>query len=203
MGMATCFALLSDSNIARLLQDPPLIWQVIAPDDPEAYEQARAEAQPPSLLGRLFGRARATSDPAAPIVLTPPEGIAPDLDKAWHGLHFLLTGTADEGTPPLNFLLAGGSPVGAIDVGYGPARVYTAAETRAIAAALCEVTDAQVRDRYDPERMTREQVYPDIWGRVEDGASEGLEYVMENLGILRGVLQTAVDAELGLVVCLT
>jgi uncharacterized protein DUF1877 len=203
MGMATCFALLSDANIARVLADPPLIWQVVAPDDPEAYEQARAAAQPPSLLGKLFGRSRATSDPAAPISLTPPEGEAPDLDKAWHGIHFLLTGTAQDGEPPLNFLVAGGQPVGDIEIGYRPARVYPAAETRQIAAALAGVTDAQVRDRYDPARMRREEVYPDIWGRTDSGQDEGLEYVMENLGILRGILQTAIDANLGLVVYLT
>lgn len=203
MGMAICFTLLSDANIARVLADPPLIWQVIAPDDPEAYEQARAEAQPTSLLSRFFGPPRATSDPAAPLSLRPPEGEAPDLDKAWHGIHFLLTGTAGDGEPPLNFLIAGGRAVGKIEVGYGPVRVYTAAETREIATALSAITDAQVRDRYDPVRMQREEVYPDIWGPVEEGEDEGLSYVMENLGILRGVLQTAVEADLGLVVYLT
>jgi hypothetical protein len=30
-----------------------------------------------------------------------------DIDKAWHGLHFLLTGTAWEGTSPLDFIVAG------------------------------------------------------------------------------------------------
>ena len=46
-----------------------------------------------------------------------------DLDKAWHGIHFLLTGSAWEGEEPLCYLLAGGQEVGDEDVGYGPARV--------------------------------------------------------------------------------
>jgi uncharacterized protein DUF1877 len=29
-----------------------------------------------------------------------------DVDKAWHGLHFLLTGSAWEGSFPLNFIAA-------------------------------------------------------------------------------------------------
>jgi hypothetical protein len=41
-----------------------------------------------------------------------------DGDKAWHGIHFLLTGTAGEGTPPLDFIVRGGQEVGDIDVGY-------------------------------------------------------------------------------------
>ena len=31
-----------------------------------------------------------------------------EVDKAWHGLHFLLTGTAWEGDFPLNFIVSGG-----------------------------------------------------------------------------------------------
>jgi hypothetical protein len=204
MGMATCFAILSDANIARLMADPPRIWQVIAPDDPAMFQHARAHAPKPSILARLFGRGRAESESSTPLTLEAPEGVAPDLDKAWHGIHFLLTGTSGDGAPPLNFLLAGGRPVGDVDVGYGPARAYSAVQTREILDALNRITDAEARDRYDPGRMKREQVYPEvIWGRSDDGEDEGLEYVMENLGILRGVLQTAVDANLGLVVYLT
>lgn len=36
-----------------------------------------------------------------------------DIDKAWHALHFLFTGTAWEGEMPASFLLVGGAPVGA------------------------------------------------------------------------------------------
>jgi hypothetical protein len=34
------------------------------------------------------------------------------LEKAWHGLHFLLTGSAGESGVPLGFLLEGGQEVG-------------------------------------------------------------------------------------------
>jgi hypothetical protein len=30
-----------------------------------------------------------------------------EIDKSWHGLHFLLTGSAREGSFPLNFIVAG------------------------------------------------------------------------------------------------
>jgi hypothetical protein len=45
-----------------------------------------------------------------------------EVDKAWHGLHFLLTGSAWEGSFPLNFIVAGGQEVGD-DLGYGPLEV--------------------------------------------------------------------------------
>ena len=37
------------------------------------------------------------------------------LEKAWHGLHFLLTGSAGESCVPLGFLLEGGQEVGEDD----------------------------------------------------------------------------------------
>ena len=57
------------------------------------------------------------------------------LEKAWHGLHFLLTGDPWGGSGHAAFLLAGGREVGE-DMGYGPARVIDAAEVREIDQAL-------------------------------------------------------------------
>ena len=42
-----------------------------------------------------------------------------DVDKAWHCLHFLLTGTASEGEPPMDFVVRGGTEVGE-DMGTAP-----------------------------------------------------------------------------------
>ena len=42
------------------------------------------------------------------------------LEKSWHGLHFALTGSAESGQPPVNFLLEGGRPVGTEDVRLRP-----------------------------------------------------------------------------------
>jgi hypothetical protein len=73
---------LEEEVIERLLADPPLVWQILEPDDPNAVA-------------------------------------AGDLEKSWQGIHYLLTGTAWEGDPPLNFLLAGGREVD-IEIGLGP-----------------------------------------------------------------------------------
>ena len=47
------------------------------------------------------------------------------LDKAWHGIHFLLTGSAWEGDEPLNFLVTAGEPIEGTDSGYGEDRLFT------------------------------------------------------------------------------
>jgi hypothetical protein len=43
MGMYLSLAGVSDATIALIHADPPLIWQVASPDDPEAVARARTE----------------------------------------------------------------------------------------------------------------------------------------------------------------
>jgi hypothetical protein len=206
VGMILGLTSLSDANIARVLEDPPLIWRVVAPEDPEVYEQARAAAVArPSFFQKLFGRRRDEAPDggaAAPFVMADGEGVATDLDKAWHGIHYLLTGTDWEGDSPLNLLAAGGRVVGDIDMGYGPARVLTAAETRAAHEALSALGDDALRARFDPAAMMEKEIYPEIWDRDPDD-DDTLGYLMEYVAILRRFLADAVKARHGAVIYLS
>lgn len=83
-----------------------------------------------------------------------------DLDKAWHCLHFLLTGTAWEGEVPLDFIAIGGSEIGEEDVGYGPARGFRPEEVAAIASALEPVSVGDLVARFDGARMDELEIYP-------------------------------------------
>jgi hypothetical protein len=203
MGMVLQLTTVSDATIERVLADPPLVWQLVAPDEPELYDNARREDSPqPSFLGRLLGTKN--PPPARPpgLTLSPAEGKSTDLDKAWHGLHYLLTGTAWAGDPPLNFLAAGGREVGDLEVGYGPARVFTAAETRAVRDALERVTADDLRGRFDADAMTAAEIYPEvIWKRVPP-EDDPLGYLLEYYGTLRSFAEEAVAARVGLVVAL-
>jgi hypothetical protein len=98
-----------------------------------------------------------------------------DVDKAWHGIHYLLTGSASEGTTPLHFIL-GGSPVGEEDVGYGPARGFSPPEVKQIADALSPLSTELLATRYDPEKLAAAEVYPDIW---EDDGDEARDYLLD------------------------
>jgi uncharacterized protein DUF1877 len=208
MSMVVSLSAVRDETIQRLLADPPLVWQVIAPDDPEAYHRARREADDrakPGLFSRLFGArppANASSTPPAALVLTDGEGELVDLDKSWHGIHYLLTGEADESGTPLEFLVAGGTSVGDEEVGYGPPRVFTSAETRRIAAALAAVTDEALRARFAPEAMMRAEIYPEIWDR-DPTDDDTLGYLMEYVAVLREAMSTVTSRDHGLLVVLT
>src|SRR5579864_1192800 len=87
------------------------------------------------------------------------------LNKAWHAIHFVLTGSRLGGSAPLNFLVDEGTPVGAVDVGYGPARVLTSDQVRELANALSEIRPELVAERVDPERFDEESIYPGNWRR--------------------------------------
>ena len=205
MSMILALATLRDDNVARVLADPPLVWLVIAPDDPEPYEEARRSSRPRSFVARFFGRRSSPVEEQGTshgLELEEGEGLSTDLDKSWHGLHYLLTGTAWEGEAPLNFLVSGGREVGKLDVGYGPVRVLTAGETRAVRDALSKLDDDGLRARFDGADMMKKQIYPEIWDRPAE-EDDPLGYLLEYAGVLRGFLSRAVDQEHGLVVYLS
>jgi len=133
----------------------------------------------------------------------PSEDIADlDIDKAWHGIHFLLTGTEAEGSPPLNFLLQGGHPIGDEDVGYGPARGFTREEVRALVQALEPLTPEVLGGRFDPRRMTKLDIYPDIWNRQEEDA-DNREYLLDYYVRLKEFLKHGAERGFALIVYVT
>ena len=98
-----------------------------------------------------------------------------DLDKAWHGIHFLLTGEVWGGEGPRAMAVLGGAAIGD-DVGYGPARYLTVEEVRSVAAALRETTKDILHERYIPGDLEQAEVYPSgIW---EEEGEEAFEWLV-------------------------
>ena len=121
------------------------------------------------------------------------------LEKAWHGLHFLLTGSAGESGVPLGFLLEGGQEVGEDD-GYGAPRLFQPGEVQQINAALAPISDDELWGRFDPELMEAESIYPGIWDEGEEELrDEYLTYFHE----LKKVVALAGEGEMGLLVTLS
>jgi hypothetical protein len=124
------------------------------------------------------------------------------VDKAWHGIHYLLTGTAWEGSPPLDFIAKGGREVGDVDVGYGPARAFSSADVRAIATALLPIARADLEKRFDPAAMMDLDVYPAIWDRPRE-QDDTLEYLLVYYDALKAFIAGAAERGEGLLVYLT
>nr|WP_314551956.1 YfbM family protein [uncultured Capnocytophaga sp.] len=93
-----------------------------------------------------------------------------DIDKAWGGILYLLTGKA----------FASGSPEDEVDslnriffsaqffdedmdVGYGPAHYLTPEQVAGIHRKIASLTEADLKARYDPEAMNEEEeLYPSL-----------------------------------------
>ncbi len=193
MGMCMGLCAVGDADIATLLHDPPLVWKVLAPDEPELYRAARGA--PGSWFARLFGfGARVTVDSA----IGPAESET-DLDKSWHGIHYLLTGTAWEGEAPLNFLVQGGVPIGDVDVGYGPARAIMSDDVQRIHAALSAISEGDLRARFNPGEMVRLDIYPAIWDD-EPGEDGAIDYCASYFASLKAFIADAADRRLGILI---
>jgi hypothetical protein len=139
-------------------------------------------SEEPDILGGLLHRGTATADSVL-------------LEKAWHGLHYLLTGETWEGHGPLAFLLAGGEQLG--DDDESPLRWFAPDEAKQIHQALSGVSDDQLWSRFDANEMEQQQIYPGIWDEPEgDLKDEYLTYFRE----LKQVVAAAAKSGQGLLV---
>jgi hypothetical protein len=134
-----------------------------------------------------------------PLPLTELEKTRCDLDKAWHALHYLLTKSQWDGDPPLNFLVSGGTPVGDVDVGYGPARVLSAEEVAVLHEVLKPVSRDYLRSRFDAKDMMEKQIYPEIWDR-DAAEDDTVAYCLDYFDELKNFITSAADSKLGLTV---
>lgn len=104
-----------------------------------------------------------------------------DVDKAWHCIHFMLTGSADGGAEPLVGAFFGGVETGE-DMGYGPARLMMPQELQSISAALSAIDEASFRARYDPGALAAADIY--LAGMCVRDGEEALDYIADNYLVL-------------------
>jgi hypothetical protein len=100
---------------------------------------------------------------------------AVSVEKMWHALHWLLTGSISGGEEPRALTLLGGREIGP-DLGYGPARILSSEQVRVVSRALDELPFDEVFAEFDAEEMTRANVYPNVWDEPVDELREELEH---------------------------
>lgn len=117
-----------------------------------------------------------------------------DIDKAWGGILYLLTGKA----------FASGSPEDEVDslnriffsaqffdedmdVGYGPAHYLTPEQVAGIHRKIASLTESDLKARYDTEAMNEEEeLYPSL-----DWNEEIFEYLYSHFQALQSFFATA------------
>jgi Domain of unknown function (DUF1877) len=88
------------------------------------------------------------------------KGASISLDKAWHGVHYLLCGKIQPGTDLASQAVMGGTEIDE-DLGYGPARYFDAGKVAQIARELSRPNlEAEMTARWDPDQMATLGIYP-------------------------------------------
>jgi hypothetical protein len=137
-------------------------------------KRAQMEAQAAGASAALRGVAKEVHGDG-PGQRIPPEDLGEriSIDKAWHGLHFLLTGSAEPTSGDESQVVMGGAEIGE-DGGYGPARYLEAEDVLRVAAVLQALTPDELRLRYDASAMEEISIYPGGWDDEEN-----LEWLLE------------------------
>ena len=204
MGMYGTLRRATAADVARLRAEPALGASFLYGEPPE-----EVVVRPPGLLG--FVLRLLPGKVTQPVEGTggwekspwpaPGPGESLDLDKAWHGVHYLLTRSADEVEGPAGYLLSGGEELDDDDDGDAAARLLDPAQVRAFAAHLAALDDDEVARRYDPARMKALSIYPDvIWERPEE-TDAPRAFVLDAFRELRAFTAAAAEAGDAIVVC--
>src|SRR5260370_22615877 len=83
------------------------------------------------------------------------------LEKSWQGIHYVLTGAAEGGRPPLSWTVLGDKEIpdtGKL-MGYGPAHVLTAQQVSSISKIISRFTKDKFLRKFDLKAMKAAQIY--------------------------------------------
>jgi Domain of unknown function (DUF1877) len=123
------------------------------------------------------------------------------LEKAWHGVHYLLTGGAEPGSELRSQAVLGGVELGDDPEGfsgYGPARYFRATQVRELSEELRRpVVESEALARFDPAKMSQLQIYPG-W---RDGEQDK-EWLMDAFRRLRDFYSSAAAQGRAIITCL-
>jgi hypothetical protein len=110
-----------------------------------------------------------------------------DIDKSWQAIHFLINGDPWTGSPPQFNVVLGGTEIGDVDVGYGPARYLDSDEVKRTSIFLTSVTSESLLKAFNLDTFRKQDIYPSGW----EGSQQEKEYIIEYFGILKGFFTRA------------
>lgn len=115
-----------------------------------------------------------------------------DIDKAWHGIHWLLNLDPWEGEGARFNVVLGGTELGE-DYGYGPARYLSAQEVKEVADELDLIEHDELIGNFDSAKMAENEIYPSVWGEEPD--EDALQYLMDHYKYLVSFFREAANMD--------
>jgi Domain of unknown function (DUF1877) len=180
----------TQESITRLLTDAGVDLQALA-----RGEGAAALAK--LMADRVRGLAMPRQPPASGgSAQASGKGADISIEKAWHGVHYLLCGQAQPGSDLASQTVMGGTEIGE-DLGYGPARYFAPDKVADIARELTRPNlEAEMIARWDPDQMMTLGIYPVQFEPDDD------EWLMDAFRKLRKFYVDASAANLAVVTCI-
>ncbi|MCG8686362.1 MAG: YfbM family protein [Desulfobacterales bacterium] len=120
-----------------------------------------------------------------------------DVDKAWHGIHYLLTGKVWDASGPEAFIVSGGIEIGDVDVGYGPSRAFKSKEVKKIARRLRDIEKNKLIESCDKNNFSENEIYPEIWDEEPESC---FGYILEHFEALKHFVSEAAEDGKALIV---
>ena len=193
---------LAETQRQRIIeQGPQMLENTLARLPPEMREMMRTrlgQLGVEALLKLMMARAgqRGAGGSGAQGV-SAARGATISLDKAWHGIHYLLCGAVEPTTTLISKTILGGTEVGDDFSGYGEARYFSVAETAAISSELNRGNlEAEMTRRYDPAQMTKLGIYPNGWSGPD------MQWLLGEFRNLRAFYADASSKGFAIVTCL-
>ena len=169
------FRLLVASALLFLMQSvhAGVIWSAIALDAPTTAKLR----EDPEAVARLLQE-------------EPQKDRSVDLDKAWHAIHFLLTGSNGPTAAIESNVILGGKSL-STNPAYGPARLLSAPEVHQISTILERLPTQALAAKYDPRAMEVAKIYPEgMWARE---VQEALQYLLHSYARVRSFYMAAAE----------
>lgn len=112
-----------------------------------------------------------------------------DIDKSWDGIIFLLTGEslANAQHNLVRVLFSGQIIDEEQDLGYGPAHYLTAEQVVELNNEISVITIADLKEKFNPQKMIELEVYPTIW----DEGDDAFDYVVDGFLTVQNVFANA------------
>ncbi len=180
MGIVYSLIRVRPESVATLRDRPRAVAEFVY-GDPDIYE-----APAPSFLARLFGLTPKADKHPVPERREGDEG---DLDKAWHIVHYLLTGATNVSDSPLNLIADERDRLAEIDLGYGPPFVVAPEQVAEFSNAAQAITDQAFFARLVPDEMPLEELY--LGDSVRENPEEMAGYALEKFHLLRDFVAVA------------
>lgn len=115
-----------------------------------------------------------------------------DVDKSWHGIHYLLTDAVAGAEASLAWVVFAPTTIGE-DVGHGLARLLMPHEVVEVSKALAPMTADKLKRRCDWSVMNDREIYPQGWRAGDE------EYIAENFNSLKKLYESAARRRMAIV----